>query len=139
MLRMTQLRRRPLSGLQRTAPAARGRQYGQLCGYICTATVGHSRLPASIWREYVAKDCSICKRPVPFERIRRHPRALTCNKVCSVRNEQSKQKRAHKKWRRKRQAIARAYGATVGSGVAKGVPVPRPAGWDSAKGVEPCS
>ena len=32
-------------------------------------TAAHS----NIWREYVAKDCSICKRPVPFERIRRHP------------------------------------------------------------------
>ena len=92
-------------------PPPESRQYGQLCGYICTATAGHSRLPASTWREYVAKDCSICKRPVPFERIRRHPRALTCDKVCSVRNEQSKQKRAHKKWRRKRQAIARALTA----------------------------
>ena len=44
-------------------------------------TAAHS----NIWREYVAKDCSICKRPVPFERIRRHPRALTWGRTPSTR------------------------------------------------------
>ena len=89
-------------------PPPEGRLYGRLCGYICTARACHLSLPGSTLREYVAKDCVICTSPVPFERIRRHPRALTCNTVCSIRNEQLRQKRAHKKWRRKRQAIGRA-------------------------------
>ena len=93
-------------------PPPESRQYGQVCGDTCTATALKSRLlHGALVQEYIAKDCVICKRPVPIERIRRHPRALTCDKLCSIRNEQSNQKRAHKKWRRKRQALARAVTA----------------------------
>ena len=100
-------------------PLPESRRYGRLCGYICTATAKHRRLPASTWKEWVAKDCVICNSPVPFERIYRYPRTLTCGEVCSIRNEQRGQKRAHKKWRRKRQALARAL--TLARQAAEGV------------------
>ena len=65
-------------------PLPESRRYGRLCGYICTATAKHRRLTVETWKEWVAKDCVICNSPVPFERISRYPRTLTCGEVCGV-------------------------------------------------------
>ena len=88
-------------------PPPESRLYGLLCGAECTATARYMKLPASVWREWVAKDCVICQLPVPFERILRFPIVLTCSVDCGIRRAQRQQRKAHKRWRKKRQARAR--------------------------------
>ena len=63
----------------------------------CTATAKHRRLPASTWKEWVAKDCVVCKSPVPFERC--STSTILAGRATII--------FAGLKWRRKRQAHAR--------------------------------